>query len=526
MNVRRKIYLVIALVAIAALLICIVFFGITIKISTEKNREFLDERNEEFISFISIGMNQQSTSDVYHQLLLISSTLNHLLPKESGLDSETIFENYENAIEKLSLDSMHMSLTIGGILFIYYNDEIFVSQNNDFINSYGYTPTLEILQEQAAHILENIGDGYYLKDDFTPTLEYILSIQTNCEFYRTSSEPNTAIYFMKFNRDIDEDSFIVGFLEEEPSTMFLKEAVSELVNEETDGLLSSETSFLTKALIILGISMASLIIIIVLTAYLISRKVATPIEDRIEQSEAENKMLSEMDRIKTRALSEVAHELKTPLSVISAYSEAVLQQVRQIPECDDSDHMLELIKNESNHMALTVSQILDLTRIEEGRFKLEQRNCHIDTVITNAAEMYFPMLNNRGNRLRLKVPCDLPYVFIDSTRITRVIINLLTNAIKATENNIITISAEEDCDFVKVMVSDTGCGIPEEAIPHIFERYYKLEQSGTGLGLYIVKNIVESHGGTIEVSSVVGEGTTFTFTVPVAGSVSENGIEM
>lgn len=523
MNIRKRIYPIIALVAITALLICIVFFSVTIKMSTEKNREFLEERNEESVSFISMGMRQVQGNSYMAKLVYLGGEIAHQLSGQTDIDAEKVFDVFENEIGNIKgkYDSIR-ELIYNGALFAVYRNEIYLSKNDSFRQAFGYDPTMEMLEEDAVRVLKM----NYCKGSLeAETLEEELSVDFSSSLSAMEA-PFTAFHWDCYEFNNGNDMIIVGLWEPEAQAEFLSSRVKEIIDEEKDELLSSETAFLTKALIILGVSMASLIIIIIIVAYLISRKVATPIEDRIEKSEAENKVLTEMDRVKTRALSEVAHELKTPLSVISAYSEAVLQQVRQIPECDDSDHMLELIKNESNHMALTVSQVLDLTRIEEGRFTLERRICHIDTVITNAVEIYFPMLNNRGNRLKLKVPCDLPNVNIDSTRITRVIINLLTNAIKATENNLITISAEDDCDYIKVMVSDTGCGIPEDALPHIFERYYKLDQSGTGLGLYIVKTIVEAHGGTVEASSVVGEGTTFTFTVPVAGADFDETVEV
>ena len=127
------------------------------------------------------------------------------------------------------------------------------------------------------------------------------------------------------------------------------------------------------------------------------------------------------------------------------------------------------------------------------------------------------MLNKNNNRLALRIPLDLPEVRADSGRMQRVFVNLISNALKHTHNGTILIKAEQDGSDIKVTVKDTGSGISEEDLPHIWERYYKGRHSetGTGLGLFICKFIIESHGGRIWVESEPGKGTAFIFTLPV-----------
>ena len=146
----------------------------------------------------------------------------------------------------------------------------------------------------------------------------------------------------------------------------------------------------------------------------------------------------------------------------------------------------------------------------------------MEGLVREVIETYFAVLNKNNNRLVLRIPIDLPPVQADSSRLKRVFVNLISNALKHTKNGTILLKAEDGDDgFVTVTVKDTGSGISEEDMPHIWERYYKGKHSetGTGLGLFICKFIVESHGGKIWAQSTVGEGTSFMFTLPKAGNI-------
>ncbi len=151
---------------------------------------------------------------------------------------------------------------------------------------------------------------------------------------------------------------------------------------------------------------------------------------------------------------------------------------------------------------------------------LEKAPCDLDSLVRKTVETYFAVLNKNNNRLILRIPIDLPQVDADSTRLQRVFVNLISNALKHTKDGTVLIKAEAGEKTVTVTVKDTGSGISPEDLPHIWERYYKGKHSetGTGLGLFIVRFIVESHGGTINVESEQGKGTAFTFTLPLAAN--------
>lgn len=248
-----------------------------------------------------------------------------------------------------------------------------------------------------------------------------------------------------------------------------------------------------------------------------------------EAKEAEQKLESEkaalesLNRLKTEFLGNVSHELKTPLTVMSGYAQTT-KELAGNPDtlkADEVTRRMALISSETERLSLMVSQILDVTRMDEGRMIMEPVRCYIDEIIYSAVETHYPILNKNQNRLDLRIEGGLPDVYADPTRISQVIVNLISNSVRFTSEGIITIYAKKKKDHILVTVSDTGLGIAAERLTHIFERYAKKEKSqggrdtGTGLGLYICKYIVEQHGGRIWIESQEGQGTSVHFTLPL-----------
>ncbi len=241
----------------------------------------------------------------------------------------------------------------------------------------------------------------------------------------------------------------------------------------------------------------------------------------------ENAALEEISRVKTEFLGNVSHELKTPLTVVSGYAQTARQQILNQSRSDEGDAAaakMKLISSEAERLALMVEQVLDVTRIEEGRMAMDLRPCHVDEAIFGAVDTHFPILNKNANKLDIRIDDNLPEIMADPARIQQVVVNLIANAIRFTENGQITVSASAAGPFVSVGVADTGAGIAPERLPYIFERYNNNQKSGggndtgTGLGLYICKFIVEEHGGAISVQSVPGKGTTVAFTLPAVNT--------
>ncbi len=232
----------------------------------------------------------------------------------------------------------------------------------------------------------------------------------------------------------------------------------------------------------------------------------------------QQKALERADQAKTIFLANISHELKTPLTVISNCAQTSKRHLGE-----EDGQAMDLICAEADRMALMVSQLLDVTAIAEGRMRLTRRPSQIRAVVKLAMDTYYPLAVRAGNRLVFRPVYDLPAVLADEDRIRQVVLNLLSNANRHTRDGEITVTLDAVPGCVRVTVRDTGEGIPAEGMAHLFERFTPKENragndTGTGLGLYICKHIVESHGGAIAVQSTPGQGTAVRFTLP-----TENG---
>lgn len=238
----------------------------------------------------------------------------------------------------------------------------------------------------------------------------------------------------------------------------------------------------------------------------------------------QNEALGRLNRLKTEFLGNVSHELKTPLAVMMGVAQNTKHSLEKRDVADELIGEMKLLASEAERLSLMVSQVLDITRIEEGSMSIHLQNCSIREIIQITIDTYYPQLKKNGNRLAICVDDELPEVSADAGRVTQVLVNLLQNAIRHTLNGTITISAKLHGAFVCVMVKDTGEGILPERLPFIFERFKSHDSAkkahtgtdtGTGLGLFICKHIVEAHGGEITVTSEPGGGTNAAFTIPV-----------
>lgn len=228
------------------------------------------------------------------------------------------------------------------------------------------------------------------------------------------------------------------------------------------------------------------------------------------------KRLEQLDREKTELLGNISHEMKTPLTVITTLAYDMRDKFEKIPETQDAVENSLLIATEAERLAMLVSQVLQLTQLEEGRMVRDKKPCNIDEIIHGAMAAHFTH-SLKGNRIDIKIEEGLAPVLADAARIEQVIVNLVANAERHTSKGNITVSAQSRGEGVLITVSDTGAGIEKEKIPLIFERYYTgANDTGTGLGLYICKHIVNAHGSKIHVQSEEGKGSTFMFSLPMA----------
>ncbi len=259
---------------------------------------------------------------------------------------------------------------------------------------------------------------------------------------------------------------------------------------------------------------------------ILSSQVATAIEksrlyevmnSRISRLERENEKLKNANKLKMSYISHLSHEFKTPLTSIKAYAESLSDHMESMSE-EERKGFIDVITSETNRLIRMVNKVLDISRIEFGQRTLRRKLFSLRELLSDVQNSMQPALDEKSLHLIVNLPDDLPLIDGDEDLIKQVFINLISNAIKHSPNNSrIFIEGAEDAVSVKVTVRDEGEGIPEEHLENIFKQFYQVksgESDGVGLGLPIVKNIIEQHGGCINVTSKVGEGSAFTFTLP------------
>jgi signal transduction histidine kinase len=237
--------------------------------------------------------------------------------------------------------------------------------------------------------------------------------------------------------------------------------------------------------------------------------------------QAFNSMASELEyaeQLRRNMVADVAHELRTPLSNIQGYLEAIRDGV-----IEPDAAVVHSLNEETALLSRLVNELQELSLAEAGELKLVYQAEDVANLVRQTVTPWQPQLTAKEISLSLDLSDDLPLVNIDWQRINQVLHNLLENAIAHTSRGgIINVAATAKGKWVEVSVSDTGEGIPAEDLPHIFERFYRVDKSraratgGSGLGLTIAKRLVEAHGGAIAVQSKLGKGSCFSFTLPVA----------
>jgi two-component system phosphate regulon sensor histidine kinase PhoR len=225
--------------------------------------------------------------------------------------------------------------------------------------------------------------------------------------------------------------------------------------------------------------------------------------------------MKDLEKIKREFVSNVSHELRTPLAVIKGFLETLGGE-----SDEEKVRYLEKIQSNTERLITIVKDISLLSELEEKGALLQLETVKFGELVKNAVKIFEKELEKKGLTLDLNMRNGSTAIFADPFKLEQMIINLVDNAIKYTENGGITIGVDSDNDSLLFTVSDTGIGIPQEDLPRIFERFYRVDKSrsrslgGTGLGLAIVKYIVLLHNGKISVESARGGGTTFTVTIP------------
>lgn len=227
----------------------------------------------------------------------------------------------------------------------------------------------------------------------------------------------------------------------------------------------------------------------------------------------------EMARMKDDLISIATHELRSPLTSIRGFAEILLEDA---DETGEQREFLEAIHRQSLRLGDIVNDFLDLSRLESGREVLQREPTDIEPLIKRVVKDLEPVADDKSIRMTHSVAENVPPVPIDASKIEQVLTNLIANAIKYSPNEAsVKVTASVEDSHLVLRVADTGYGIPKPDIEHVFEKFYRAynertaESRGTGLGLSLVKAIIEAHGGTVEVESEVDVGSTFTCRIPL-----------
>lgn len=253
-----------------------------------------------------------------------------------------------------------------------------------------------------------------------------------------------------------------------------------------------------------------------------SQRVHTTSRDEVGQlATAFNRMSAELENLETSRrdlVANVSHELKTPITAIRAHLENLLDGVEQ-----PDPQTLQVMLAQSERLGRLVEQLLDLSRLESGEVPLHREEMQLQPLVDQVVSEIEVARSDRGVELGRELPEDLPAVEADRERLHQVLFNLVDNAVRFTPaGGAVTVAAHRHNGSVEVSVADTGVGISPEHLPRLFERFYRVdtarsrEDGGTGIGLAIARSVVEAHGGHLKAESRLGEGSVFTFDLPVA----------
>lgn len=230
--------------------------------------------------------------------------------------------------------------------------------------------------------------------------------------------------------------------------------------------------------------------------------------------------LRRLERVRTEFVANVSHELRTPLTAIRGYLETLLGGA--LEERENARRFLEIVSRHAGRLGRLLDDLMDLSNIELGIVELAREPVDLSEALDAVLAIIRPQADAKGVHLSADLPPSLPPVVADRDRLSQILINLVDNAVKFTPSGRdVTVTATLRDQMLEVAVADTGIGIPSTDLPRITERFYRVDKArsrelgGTGLGLAVVKHLVQAHGGGLKIESELGKGTTVSFTLPV-----------
>lgn len=260
-------------------------------------------------------------------------------------------------------------------------------------------------------------------------------------------------------------------------------------------------------------------------AFTQAEELAKKLSSSLKKEKEMQQELLKLDKLKDEFLANTSHELKTPLSGIISIAESAIRGVNgPINKMQEKD--LSMMVSSGKRLLNLVNDILDISKLKNRDIKLYKKSLDINNIISSIVNVFRYINKNKNVKIIGEIPDNIPHVLADEDRFNQIMYNLIGNAVKFTEEGYIKIYAAEENDYVKITVEDTGEGMPEDKKSKIWEAFEQIDTSitrkhgGTGLGLYITKQLIELHGGEITVESEIGMGSKFIFTLPASKSMS------
>jgi signal transduction histidine kinase len=236
--------------------------------------------------------------------------------------------------------------------------------------------------------------------------------------------------------------------------------------------------------------------------------------------EASVEDLRRTDRLRRELIANVSHDLRSPLAAMQGYLETIMMKHDDLAP-DERERYLEIVLRNARSLSTLVGELFELSMLDAHQIEPQREAFSMAELVQDLVMQFTPMAEELNVTLDAELPDHLARVYADIALVERAISNLIDNALRYTPpGGTVRIVPSNEGDAVSVSVIDTGYGIPPEDLPHIFERFYRVEKSrapdkgGTGLGLAITKKILELHGSTLNVQSIVDRGTTFSFNLP------------
>lgn len=438
-----------------------------------------------YISEIESILGNESAVEKFPE---IQNAYTNLHKKQSSYEQTLLFTNFlgRNAIpgirEKLSLARLNDEDT---------PDRFPVASDNEF-----FLISYTLLQNfQSGH---NYYGGFcwdisFLKESMIPEILEDISRDSDLDF-RIVNENNQDL--ISENEDLISDKSLALTFRTLPLPIKILASYPEI--EAIEKSTRREIFFY-------GVLLSVIVVLMLLGAVLIARDISRE---------------SETNRLKTEFVNNISHELKTPLTLIRLYGETLM--LKENLTDDEKKESYEIITKESERLSHLINNVLDFSRIEMGRKEFDFRKGYFQDVILDTLESYRYHLEKKGFTILSDIATDIPEMNFDGEAIASVLINLLSNAMKfSPKEKEVNVRLFRDNGNAVIEIADKGIGIPKEEIPKIFERFYQAdnkttsEANGSGLGLTLVKHIVEAHGGTIEVESEIGKGSAFTVRIPL-----------